>query len=601
MDEMVNNLNSYDKSRGIVPSNIFLGLLPLPYSLSTLKNSLPVSQPSTSSSSSSLGATCVPQTSTNSKSNNTYTSSRLHSPSFADSNQFENQSASMSASTYRNSSYTMTKPPLYTQAREKERFELSTLNDKFADYVEKVRYLEAQNKKIQMEANLLTEKEQENTQKIKLKFETEIAQLRQAAEQLFKDKNDTFSTAQTTHNTLLPLKQQLNQTFRERDSAKYDTEKVERQLSSIEGDIIMFKRRLAHQDNEQNQWKQLTGHIQRLLVQTGNEIHTESLGRASAEQKTKQLHAEIARLREQQQQKLKEVKQSALMAGSNTTNDRAHVFKSELSNAIRRVRQDFERENDTHRNELCTQFSQSYDSIIRQYPDLAYLFMNEREQERIRLEEDRVRLEIQRVRADINALKQKTAELKLHIREVQIKAELMTDENQRVEKLQQNQINQFKSQHEKTAQDYEDVISKQTSLEKEIETYRNLLEGTMKPVVDNITDEYNTMTANNAKVEERKDPTPPEQKFYSTTSRFSSRFQHEKPRDSNFYNTSQSLYSHIKPTETILSKPVAIPVTRILEETEIVTNVGDYGATSNDNEQHIVEIDETTGESSTAN
>ena len=51
-------------------------------------------------------------------------------------------------------------------------------------------------------------------------------------------------------------------------------------------------------------------------------------------------------------------------------------------------------------------------------------------------------------------------------------------------------LNQLKLKQERIAKDYEDVITKQSSLEKEIETYRNLLEGTMKPVVDTITDEY---------------------------------------------------------------------------------------------------------------
>ncbi len=103
----------------------------------------------------------------------------------------------MSSSTYRrSSSLSMAKPALHNQSREKERFELSTLNDKFADYVEKVRYLESQNKKIQMDANLLTEKENENCERIKTTFETEIAQLRQKAEILFKDKNNTFANSQ---------------------------------------------------------------------------------------------------------------------------------------------------------------------------------------------------------------------------------------------------------------------------------------------------------------------------------------------------------------------------------------------------------------------
>ncbi len=102
----------------------------------------------------------------------------------------------MSGSTYRRGSVAIPNPPLFNQVREKERFELSTLNDKFADYVEKVRYLEAQHKKIQMDANFLTEKQQENCQKFKTLFETEIAQLKETAEQLFKEKNIIFSNSQ---------------------------------------------------------------------------------------------------------------------------------------------------------------------------------------------------------------------------------------------------------------------------------------------------------------------------------------------------------------------------------------------------------------------
>jgi hypothetical protein len=104
----------------------------------------------------------------------------------------------MSGSTYRRTSLTIPKPPSSNQTRERERFELSTLNDKFADYVEKVRYLEAQNKKIQIDANHLTDKQEENCQKMKTLFETEIAQLKQLAENLFKDKNIVFSESQDT-------------------------------------------------------------------------------------------------------------------------------------------------------------------------------------------------------------------------------------------------------------------------------------------------------------------------------------------------------------------------------------------------------------------
>ncbi|CAF1627663.1 unnamed protein product [Adineta ricciae] len=331
---------------------------------------------------------------------------------------------------------------------------------------------------------------------MKSMFENEVAQLKEIVEKLFQEKNTITYAAKEAQNGIYPLKQRLNQTFKESDSSKYETERIERQLSSIDGDILMYKRRLAHQEDEHTQWKQLITHIQRLLLQAKNETQNETITRTSCEKATQQLRSDINKLREQQQSKLKDLKQSALLLAPSSTNDRAHIFKSELSSAIRKIRQDFERQNDSQRNELYGQFTRAYEDIARDYPELGHLFLNEREQERTKQEEDRTRADIQRVKTETNMLKQKAAELKLRTRELQINLEMSIEENARFEQLQQNEIDQLKSKQERIARDYDDVITKQTSLEKEIETYRNLLEGTMKSVVDTITEEYNTTTAN---------------------------------------------------------------------------------------------------------
>ena len=252
----------------------------------------------------------------------------------------------------------------------------------------------------------------------------------------------------------------------------------------------MYQRRLTHQDQEQSQWKQFISQLQRLLLQGRNEIHNEIIARTSSEQACKQLRLDMSKLREQYQQKLGEMRQTSLMLGGGSSADRAHLFKSDLSSAIRKVRQDFDRENDIQRQQLYGEFTRTYEEIARHYPELGHLFLNERDQERVRQEEERVRMELQRAKADFHVLKQKNAEMRLRIREYQINMEMTGEENTRIEQLQENEINQLKVRHEKISQDHDEVMSKQLSLEKEIETYRNLLEGTMKSVVDTISDDY---------------------------------------------------------------------------------------------------------------
>ncbi|CAF3272370.1 unnamed protein product [Rotaria socialis] len=608
-----------DESSGIAPSNNFLGLLPPPYSMSSLKTTLALLQTSSlSSTSSSLSSSSytnntAQQTSTQNNNNyNPYSSYRANSATYTDSNPIGNSIYPMSSTTYRSSSFSIPKAPIFSQTREKEKLELSTLNDKFADYVEKVRYLEAQNKKVQMETGILNEKQQVGCQQIKTMFEKEVVQLKETIEALFKDKNSMNSSAKDAQNGILPLKQRLNQTFKECDSSKYETEKVERQLSSIEGDILMYKRRLAHQDDEHTQWKQLITQIQRLLLQAKNETHNETIARTSTEQATKQLRLDISQLREQQQQKLKDVKQTTLLNPS-LTNDRSHIFKSELSSAIKKIREDNEKQNELQRNTFYEQFTQAYEDIARQYPDLGHLFLNEREQERVKQEEDRVRQDIQRVKTDINLLKQKNGELRLRTRELQINLEMSLEENSRFEQIQHNEIEQLKLKQEKISKDYDDVISKQTSLEKEIDTYRNLLEGTMKTVVDTITDDYNSATTNQTKLNHPHQQQQQQQQLNSLpnnrptrstsvdrspSSPYLSTLRNHNNHTNSYSRFMTYKYNNGTDTESIDSSP-AIDIPTTIENGLITSkSVGDLSVK---NGIHPLEINEVTNDSSSPN
>ncbi|CAF1012138.1 unnamed protein product [Rotaria magnacalcarata] len=429
---------------------------------------------------------------------NSYYSSRQRSKSQVDLNHFGNHSDPISSSMLVKSSSAIIQPFIFNQQRKKDRYELSKLNDEFADYIEKVRYLESYNKKIEMDMNLLTEKQIQGSKKFKAMFENEIAQLKETAEKLLKNKHTSITISQNAQNLTLPVKRHLTESLKDRDSSKYDTEKIERQLSSVEGDIQMYNRRLVHQDNEHQKWKQFISQIQRLTLQAKNEIHNEILARASCEKTVSQLRIDISKLNEQQRKRVNDIKKTSYILMSNSTNERALTFRSELSNGIRSIRQEFETRHDSLRSELYEKFKQTYEITIRQNPDFSSLILNELEQKRIKQEEKYIRTELQDVRNNTDLLSLKNSDLRLRIHELQIKIELNEKENKRILQTQEDLMNKLKLKHENMTKEYENVISKQLSLENEIATYGNLLDG-MKPVVDQITDDYNLQVANNAK------------------------------------------------------------------------------------------------------
>ncbi|CAF3361026.1 unnamed protein product [Rotaria socialis] len=434
---------------------------------------------------------------------NAYYSSRQRSKSQVDLNHFWNHSDPISSSMLVKSASAIIQPFIFNQQRKKDRYELSKLNDEFADYIEKVRYLESYNKKIEMDLSLLTEKQIQGSKTFQAMFEKEIAQLKETAEKLLRNKPTSITISQNAQNLTLPVKRQLVESLKDRDSSQYDTEKIERQLSSVEGDIHMYNRRLIHQDNEHQKWKQFISHIQRLTLQAKNEIHNEILARASCEKTVSQLRIEISQLNEQQRKRVNDIKKTSYILTSNSTNERALTFRSELSNGIRSIRQEFENQHDSLRSELYEKFKQTYEITIRQNPDFNSLLLNQLEQKRIKQEDTYIRTELQDVRNNTDLLNLKNSDLRLRIRELQIKLEQSKEENKRILQAQEDLMNKMKLKHENMTKDYENVLSKQLSLENEIATYGNLLDGIMKPVVDHIVDDYNLKAANSAKQQYR--------------------------------------------------------------------------------------------------
>ncbi|KAK7478463.1 hypothetical protein BaRGS_00030309 [Batillaria attramentaria] len=77
----------------------------------------------------------------------------------------------------------------FKSTREREKQDMRDLNERFANYIEKVRFLEAQNKKLASELDDLRSKWGKETSAVKTMYETELEEARKVIEETNNEKN----------------------------------------------------------------------------------------------------------------------------------------------------------------------------------------------------------------------------------------------------------------------------------------------------------------------------------------------------------------------------------------------------------------------------
>ncbi|CAF1508382.1 unnamed protein product, partial [Didymodactylos carnosus] len=233
--------------------------------------------------------------------------------------------------------------------REREKRELGQLNDRFASYIERVRYLEAQNKKLQLELDHLRGKWGQQTSKVKEMYEVEIQEARRIIDETAKDRATAELRAKRAEEDTKNYRDKYETLLAGRDSDRQKIDVLQKQLADNEADLNLFRRRLADLEDESKRYRlesqKLISDIQRIT----QELDQETISRVQLENEKQSLEEEINFLKQIHVQEIEELKQTNL---TGTALDPSNFFKHELSNAIRDIREEYEQLNNQQRTEL---------------------------------------------------------------------------------------------------------------------------------------------------------------------------------------------------------------------------------------------------------
>lgn len=353
-------------------------------------------------------------------------------------------------------------------SREREKKDMQDLNERFASYIEKVRFLEAQNRRLADELEKLKAKWGKETTQIKAMYQAELDEARKCLDDADKEKARLEIRVASLEEQLEEMRARLNEANRAVIEERERNERQNQQLSDYEAEINLMRRRVEILESDREKDKKLIATLQDALNRARVDLDNETLLHIDAENRRQTLEEELEFLKAVHEQELKEL---AALAYRDTTAENREFWKNEMGQALREIHQVYDEKLDGMRGELET----FYNLKIQEFRTGAT--RQNMESVHAKEESKRLRTQLTEMRDRLNDLDAKNANL---LRELE---QLRRDKEERERELESEnsefkmEIAKLRAEMEAILKELQGIMDSKLGLELEIAAYRKLLEG----------------------------------------------------------------------------------------------------------------------------
>lgn len=355
-----------------------------------------------------------------------------------------------------------------SRAQEKE--QLETLNNRLAVYIDTVRRLEHDNRELKSIIASYSDTYEVETSKVKQLYERELEDAKKLIEELAREKSRLEIDAEKANAEAQDALAKLARKERDLRAAEGRLKQYENELSDLKARNDALSYDANRKTDENVALRGNNNDLEKQVAALKRQLESETLLRVDLENKNKTLREELQFNAQVHETAIEEVRRQRTYDVKSFDNGLRQQYDDRLLNELQELRLQTEQEMQTLRDEIAGQYEKKIDDLektIRRNVDQVGSYRSDVTSYRERIED---------VTKSRDALNDKVLYLEQRCRDLEDRLHRAQEKQEALSAEHEDDIERLKQQIEQMQIDYQNLLDIKIGLDREIATYRKLLE-----------------------------------------------------------------------------------------------------------------------------